>query len=171
MFQGRCPLSIGPQDQGDPAAFFSLVHSAFLASSSSLAYLSTRMHHSEDAHNHRRRGCGYSPNSPVHNQDRRLRVLTPAGKSGSACVDCGLRCVFSHIPISHFMSFKTISYYKYNTSGRYYDGAGAWAATARTSGNFEVPPASNVPARWCSSAKSMYAQGTFTLRYAHSGCF
>ena len=82
MFQGRCPLSIGPQDQGDPAAFFSLVHSAFLASSSSLAYLSARVHHREDAHKQRRRGCGYSPNSPVHNQGRRLRVLTPAGNSG-----------------------------------------------------------------------------------------
>ena len=40
-------------------------------------------------------------------------------------------------------------------------------AAERLSGNFDVPPASIVSARWCSNAKSMYAKGAFTLRYAH----
>ena len=40
----------------------------------------------------------------------------------------------------------------------------------RPSGISSVPPAPKVSAGWRPSAKSMYAQGMFTLRYAHSGC-
>ena len=50
-----------------------------------------------------------------------------------------------------------------------YDTKCAYKPPERPSGISWVLPAPkvSVSARWCSSAKSMYAKGMFTLRYAH----
>ena len=57
----------------------------------------------EDAHNRRRRGCGYSPNSPANNPGRRLVVLSPAGKSGVCLSIVHCAAFFVYITISYFM--------------------------------------------------------------------
>ena len=79
-------------------------------------------------------------------------------------------CDLAPYPDWMFMSSNYICDYKPDMHDPQYDIECAYKPPERPSGISWVPSAPKVSAGWCSSAKSMYSQGMFTLRYVHSGC-
>ena len=84
-------------------------------------------------------------------------------------MDCALCCVFSVHNNIVFYALKSISDYKYDISGRYYDSESAWTAAARPFVNFHVPLASAMSADQHPQAKSVHNNIVFTLRYTNHG--
>ena len=75
-------------------------------------------------------------------------------------------CIYNNIV---FYVLKSISDYKYDISGRYYDSESAWTAAARPFVNFHVPLASAVSADHRTQAKSVHTNIVLTLRYTNYG--